>query len=194
MTYPDTITPDFSNRDTLLGVDPLILKRWSPRAFSKTPVSDEDVELLFDAARWAPSCFNEQPWRFHVSTERNFDQFLSLLNESNQIWASNAGLLGFVVVKKTFTQNDKPNAYAEFDAGAAWLAMSLQARQMGLYTHGMGGIKHAEVAEYLGLDEDHKVVCGFAIGVAAAADTLPEELAAKEKPSARRALADILLR
>jgi nitroreductase len=194
MTYPDTITPDFSNRDTLLGVDPLILKRWSPRAFSKTPVSDEDVELLFDAARWAPSCFNEQPWRFHVSTERNFDQFLSLLNEGNQIWASNAGLLGFVVVKKTFTQNDKPNAYAEFDAGAAWLAMSLQARQMGLYTHGMGGIKHAEVAEYLGLDEDHKVVCGFAIGVAAAADTLPEELAAKEKPSARRALADILLR
>jgi len=194
MKYPDTINPDFSNRDALLGVDPLILKRWSPRAFSKTPVSDADVELLFEAARWAPSCFNEQPWRFHVSTEKNFEQFLSLLNAGNQIWASNAALLGFVVVKKTFTQNDKPNAYAEFDAGSAWLAMSLQARQMGLYTHGMGGIKHAEVAEYLGLDSDHKVVCGFAIAVAAEADSLPEELAAKEKPSARRALADILLR
>jgi nitroreductase len=194
MKYPDTINPDFSNRETMLGVDPLILKRWSPRAFNKTGIRDEDVELLFEAARWAPSCFNEQPWRFYVSTEQNFAHFLDLLVEGNQLWAKNASLLGFVVVKKSFTRNEKPNAYAEFDAGAAWLAMTLQARRMGLYTHGMGGIKHAEVAEYLGLDEDHKVVCGFAIGVATDADTLPEELAAKEKPSTRRPLSEILVR
>lgn len=192
MSYPDTITPDFSARDALVGVDPLQVKRWSPRAFVKTDINDNDLALLFEAARWAPSCFNAQPWVFHVSTDRSFDDYLNLLLEGNQQWANQASVLGFVVVKQSFAHNGKPNAYAEYDAGAAWMAMTLQARQMGLYTHGMGGIKHEEVAAYLKLDEDHKVVCGFAIGVAAAPDTLPDELAAKEKPSPRKPLSDVL--
>lgn len=192
--YPDTISPDFSARDPLPGTDPLQVLRWSPRAFVKTAISDADVELLFEAARWAPSCFNAQPWEFHISTDNNFDDYLNLLVEGNQLWAANASLLGFVVVRKSFPHNGKPNAYAEFDAGAAWMAMTLQARQMGLYTHGMGGIKHEEVARYLKLDDDHKVVCGLAIGVAATAETLPDELAAKEKPSPRKPLAEVLRR
>lgn len=194
MKYPDTISPDFSARDALPGVDPLQAQRWSPRAFVKTAISDADLALLFEAARWAPSCFNAQPWAFHVSTDKTFDAYHDLLLEGNQQWAGQASVLGFVVVKKTFPHNGKPNAYAEFDAGAAWMAMTLQARQMGLYTHGMGGIKHEEVAAYLKLDDDHKVVCGFAIGVAAAPDTLPDELAAKEKPSPRKSLSDVLRR
>lgn len=194
MKYPDTLSPDFSARDPLPGVDLSLVRRWSPRAFVKTSISAADIGLLFDAARWAPSCFNAQPWVFHVSTDRTFDDYLGLLVEGNQIWARNASLLGFVVVKKTFAHNGKVNAYAEFDAGAAWMAMTMQARQLGLYTHGMAGIKHDEVANYLKLDEDHKVVCGLAIGVASAPETLPEELAAKEKPSPRKPLSDVLRR
>lgn len=192
MKYPDTISPDFSARDALDGVDPLQVNRWSPRAFVKTGISDNDLALLFEAARWAPSCFNAQPWVFHVSTDKTFGDYLDLLLEGNQLWARQASVLGFVVVRKTFPHNGKANIYAEYDAGAAWMAMTLQARQMGLYTHGMGGIKHEEVAAYLKLDDDHKVVCGFAIGVAATPDTLPAELAAKEKPSPRKPLSDVL--
>lgn len=194
MSYPDTISPDFSARDALDGVDPLQVTRWSPRAFVKTAISENDLARLFEAARWAPSCFNAQPWVFHVSTDKSFDQYLNLLLEGNQQWAKQASVLGFVIVKKSFAHNGKPNAYAEYDAGAAWMAMTLQARQMGLYTHGMGGIKHEEVAAYLNLDDDHKVVCGFAIGVATTPDTLPDELAAKEKPSPRKPLSEVLRR
>ncbi|MBU2097125.1 MAG: nitroreductase family protein [Gammaproteobacteria bacterium] len=194
MTYPDNLTPDFSARDIADGVDHTIAHRWSPRAFKKVPVSDQDVNILFEAARWAPSCFNAQPWVFYVSNDNTFEQYLSLLVEGNQVWAKNASLIGFVVVKKSFEHNGKPNNYAEFDAGAAWMAMSLQARQMGLYTHGMGGIHHQQVAEYLALDDDHKVVCGFVIGVAESPDVLPAEVAAKEKPSARKPLLQVLRR
>ena len=194
MTYPDNLTPDFSARDIADGVDATIAHRWSPRAFKKVPVSDQDVNILFEAARWAPSCFNAQPWVFYVSTDNTFEQYLSLLLEGNQVWAKNASLIGFVVVKTSFEHNGKPNNYAEFDAGAAWMAMSLQARQMGLYTHGMGGIHHQQVAEYLALDDDHKVVCGFVIGVADNPDVLPAEVAAKEKPSARKPLSHVLRR
>jgi nitroreductase len=194
MPYPDSINPDFSARDSLPGVDETLARRWSPRAFVKTPIAEADINLLFEAARWAPSCFNDQPWEFHVSSDRTFDDFLNLLLEGNQVWAKNASLLCFVVVRKTFKHNGKDNAYAEFDAGAAWLALSLQARQMGLYTHGMGGIKHQEVADYLQLDNNHKVICGIAIGVAAEPDLLPADVAAKEKPSGRKPLADVLKR
>ncbi|MDF1622478.1 nitroreductase family protein [Pseudohongiella nitratireducens] len=194
MSYPDKISPDFSQRNALSGVDSWLSERWSPRSFVKTDIADNDVETLFDAARWAPSCFNDQPWQFHVSTDTNFDEYLDLLMEGNQAWAKNASLLCFVVVRKQFDQNGKPNPYAEFDAGAAWMALSLQARKMGLYTHGMGGIKHDEVASYLKLDDNHKVICGIAIGVADEPSALPDDIAKREKPSPRKPLADVLIR
>lgn len=192
--YPDTLTPDFSARDIGNDVDDTIAHRWSPRAFKKVPIAVQDINTLFEAARWAPSCFNAQPWRFYVSNDTSFDDYLSLLMEGNQVWARNASLIGFVVVRKTFEHNGKPNNYAEFDAGAAWMALSLQAREMGLYTHGMGGIHHQQVAEYLALDDNHKVVCGFVIGVADSPDVLPAEVAAKEKPTGRKPLSQVLTR
>jgi nitroreductase len=194
MKYPDTLIADFSARDAAHDVDKTIAQRWSPRAFKKAAIAEQDIQTLFEAARWAPSCFNAQPWIFYVSTDQSFDKYLSLLVEGNQVWAKNASLICFVVVKKTFEHNNKPNSYAEFDAGAAWMAMALQARQMGLYTHGMGGIEHQQVADYLELDNDHKVVCGIAIGIADTPDTLPRDIAAKEKPSARKPLTQVLRR
>jgi len=194
MKYNDSITADFSARDISAHVDQTLATRWSPRAFKKEPIAEQDIETLFEAARWAPSCQNAQPWRFYVSTEASFDQYLSLLVEGNQVWAKNASLLCFVVVKKSFEHNGKPNGFAEFDAGAAWMALAMQARRMGLYTHAMGGIKAPEITQALALDDDYKVVCGIAIGVAADASTLPAELAAREKPTPRKALADIVFR
>lgn len=194
MTYPDTLTPDFSERELAQGVVQAIASRWSPRAFRKAKIQDQDVQTLFEAARWAPSCFNAQPWQFHVSSEQTFDDYLALLMEGNQQWAKNASLICFVVVKKSFEHNGSPNPYAEFDAGAAWMALALQARSMGLYTHAMGGVHHQQAAQYLGLDDDHKVVCGIVIGVADTPETLPAELAAREKPSGRKPLAQILKR
>ena len=181
---------DFSRRDPAPGVDPLFHTRWSPRSFRKTTLPDRVLRAIFDAARWAPSCFNDQPWRFITNTDdTDFGLFHGLLTEGNQQWARNASLLGFVVARKHFKHNGKPNNSATFDCGAAWLSLTLQARRFGLYTHGMGGIKRDEVYSALDIDpEKHYVVCGFALGVLDTPQSLTEDLAANEKPSARASL------
>ena len=194
MNYPESITASFSQRDPLDGVDALFHQRWSPRSFRKTDISENDLATLFDAARWSPSCFNEQPWRFHTSTASTFDLFFDLLTEGNQSWAGNASVLGFMVAARHFARNDKPNDYAEFDTGAAWMALTLQARKLGLYTHGMGGIHHDEVYEKLDIDKaKFRVICGFAIGVIDTPDKLPDNKRDMEKPSPRKPLSEIWL-
>ena len=183
---------DFSSRDPVKGVDPLFHQRWSPRSFSKQGLRKDVVERIVDAARWSPSCFNAQPWRIYTSSDANFADFLGLLMEGNQIWAKDAELLGFFVAQKQFEHNGKPNDYAEFDCGAAWMALTLQAQAEGLYTHGMGGIYHEQVAQYLGLDlTQYKVVMGFAVGHIGSPDALPTDLAEREQPSPRKPLSEI---
>jgi len=147
------------------GVEPLISHRWSPRAYLDAPVSDDELALVFEAARLSPSCYNEQPWRFFTSTPDSYARFLDLLVDANQAWAKTAPVIGFVAASRLFARNGKVNYHAAFDSGAAWMAMSLQARALGLYTHGMGGIHYHRVYSALGLDEQtHQVLCGFAIG------------------------------
>jgi nitroreductase len=183
---------DFSLRDPLSGVDPQFPTRWSPRAFKKTPVPDNVLARLIDAARFAPSCFNEQPWRFYTSNQRNFEEFLHLLLEGNQLWAKNAAVIGFLVVERHFARNNTENQHARFDAGAAWMSLCLQAQREGLCSHGMGGIKYDEIATYLQLDNNsHDVVMGFAIGEIGDKTDLPEALAEKEQPSPRKPLDEI---
>lgn len=183
---------DFSQRDPVDGVSELLWQRWSPRAFTKTSIEPAVLTRIMDAARWAPSCFNQQPWRFHTSTDATFDAFLALLVEGNQSWAKDAAVLGFVVAKKQFDHNDSDNPYARFDAGAAWMALSLQARLEGLHTHGMGGIHADEAAAYLQIDSGaFEVVMGFAIGLAVEPAKLSEEQRARETPNARQSLGAI---
>ena len=184
---------DFSERDPADGVDPLFYQRWSPRAFNKKPIDEKTLKTIFDAARWAPSCYNDQPWQFITSNgEQDFDFFYNLLTEFNQAWAHRASLLGFIIARKHFEHNGKPNQVATFDCGAAWLAMTLQARQLGLYTHGMGGIKRDEVYKAFDLDTNKfEVICGFALGYIDSAKQLPEDLAEIEKPSPRKPLEQI---
>ncbi len=184
---------DFSNRSPLPQVSELFHRRWSPRAFKKTQLPVGIIKSIFDAVRWAPSCFNEQPWLFVTSSGNNdFDTFLNLLNESNQLWAQNAGLIGFIFAKKTFTHNGTDNNKAKFDCGAAWMSLTLQANMHGLYTHGIGGINYADVHRTLNIAPDeYDIICGFALGELDQPQSLPEQLRGKEKPSARKSLEDI---
>jgi len=184
--------PDFSARISDTGVAPLFLERWSPRAFQRYSIDADTLTRIMDAARWSPSCFNAQPWRFYTSTEATFDDFLSLLVEGNQGWAKDVSVIGFLIGQKHFEHNGKPNAYSAFDSGAAWMSMTLQARMEGLYTHGMGGIKANEVAEYLKLDtEQYEVLMGFTIGKLADFEGLSDEQRANEVPNQRKALDDV---
>ena len=179
---------DFSPRDYQAGVDELFYRRWSPRSFKSTPVPQSSLRQVFDAARWAPSCYNEQPWLFVTSTEKTRETFINLLVEGNQSWAKTAPVIGFVVANRHFEHNGKENNFAAFDSGAAWMSMTLQARMLGLYTHGMGGIKFDEVYGTLKLDKDkYQVLCGFVLGELEMTENSAEQMLV----STRKALADI---
>ncbi|MDX1694944.1 MAG: nitroreductase family protein [Ketobacteraceae bacterium] len=182
----------FDQRDPVPGVAEVLYKRWSPRAFAQATLSQQQMNRLIDAARWSPSCYNEQPWRFYTSTADTFSDFVNLLVEANQAWAKHASVLGFLAGRKHFRKNGKPNDSYQLDCGSAWMAMTIQARLDGLYTHGMAGIKKAEVAEYLGLDtEQEEVLMGFAIGMVGDKHQLSEAMQEKEYPSPREPLSVI---
>ena len=183
---------DFSNRDALAGVLPSLVTRWSPRAFQPFEIDHETLARLMDAARWSPSGFNEQPWRFFTSDADTFNQYLALLDEKNRAWAQHASVIGFLVGKTHFRRNNNPNSSFALDCGAAWFAMTLQAQHEGLHTHGMAGIDRAGIAEYLHLDPNaEQVLMGFAIGKRGDTAQLPEGLQALEQPSGRLPLEDI---
>src|SRR5262245_53806068 len=112
--------------------------RWSPRAFAPTPVTKEQLATLFEAARWAPSCYNEQPWLVGYATSAaDRERMLVLLVEGNRSWASKAPVLGIAFARRNFTHNGKPNRWGPFDTGAASFALALQAHALGLATHFM---------------------------------------------------------
>lgn len=183
---------DFSNRQALTGVDPQFADRWSPRAFDGSVIDEKVLARIFEAARWSPSCFNEQPWRFYTSTSSSFDDFLTVLVEGNQAWVKTASVIGFVAARQKFARNGKDNAYAEYDCGAAWMALALQCRKEGLYSHGMAGFDKEAAQKLLGLnDSEEKVKMAFCIGRLANLDALDEEKRAKEKPNSRKALNEI---
>lgn len=178
------------------NIDSLFLKRWSPRAFDKDfKISDEEVKNLMGAARWSPSSYNDQPWRFVFAKrdDKEFESFIDLLMDMNQTWAKNASAIGFIFAKRVSDKTGEENLVAEFDCGAAWMAMTLQARKDGLYTHGMGGIHRDKTYAALNIPkDDFKVICAFAIGKKASKDILPEDLKKKEKLSDRKEIDEIL--
>lgn len=174
-------------------VDAIFLDRWSPRAFLPEPLDARDVEALFEAARWAPSCNNDQPWTFvYATSDEDRARFLPILVEKNQVWAKHAPLLGFVVARRNFGHHPAPNRWSNFDAGAAWMALCIQARRRGLYTHGMGGFDQAKSYEVLGVPEaTHEVIAAFVVGRKGDPSTLPDELREREAPNTRKPHADV---
>lgn len=169
-------------------VDPLFLGRWSQRAFSSRPLTKQQIAALFEAARWAPSANNLQPWLFvYAQTPEALEKARTLLKESNQRWASRAPLLIFVFARKKHPETGAPIRTAEFDTGAAWQSLALQAHKLGLTTRAMGGIHHDEVHDALGVPrEEFESMVAVAVGYPGDARELPDDLRAKERPSARK--------
>jgi nitroreductase len=148
-------------------LDPLLAARWSPRGFSDRPIEPGSLRTLFEAARWAASCFNEQPWRFVVATKADPEQFnriLGTLMEKNQEWAKTAGALAISTGKKTFTHNGAPDRFGLHDAGAALANLMIQATADGLQVHAMGGFDAARARAEFGIPEDFEVGAAIAIG------------------------------
>lgn len=171
-------------------VDPQFVERWSRRAFSEQPLRPDQVASLFEAARWAPSGSNLQPWLFvYASQPESLARARELLIDSNRRWASRAPLLVFVFARKRHPQTGVALRSAVFDTGAAWQSLALQAHKLGLSARAMGGIHHARVFEALGVpEEDFESIVGVAIGYPAERETLPADLHEKEQPNARKSV------
>jgi len=151
----------------LPGTLDVIRRRWSPRAFSDRPVSSLDLTLLLEAARWAASSANEQPWRFIIARKSDPETHKKLFDslvEGNQSWAKNAPLLLLTVAKRTFTSNGNPNRVALHDAGIALANLMLQATSMGIYTHAMAGFDREKARANFAIPEDFELGAAVAIG------------------------------
>jgi nitroreductase len=172
-------------------LDAQFLARWSPRAFSGEKIPDAELRSLFEAARWAPSSYNLQPWRFFYALRGtpDFDIFLGLLMEFNQGWAKDAGVLVILASKTTaiLPGNDAPvpTRTHSFDTGAAWAYFALAAQQRGWAAHAMGGFDVARATATLNLPDDIQPEVAIAIGRRGDPSTLPESLRARETPSPR---------
>ena len=177
------------------SINPLILNRSSPRSMTGEELNDEDIMSLFEAARWAPSSFNNQPWRF-IYAKRNtgyWDRLFNLLADTNKSWAKNAALLAVVISRKNFEFNGKPARTHQFDAGSAWENLALEASSRGIVAHGMQGFDYEKARTELGIPADFEVMAMIAIGKRGPKENLPTELQDKEKPNDRKALKDIIM-
>ena len=184
-----------TGRTSEFDVHPLILNRWSPRAMSGELLSHEELMTLFEAARWAPSCFNDQPWKFHYATKDSpkWNDVFSLLVEFNQSWCKNAAALAILTTQKNFSHNGKPNRNAISDSGAAWENLALQASSMGLIARGMGGYDVEKARSFLNLPEDTEIIHMIAIGRPGKKEDLPTDLQTQETPSGRKELKEIAI-
>lgn len=167
--------------------------RWSPRAMSGEALDRAEIDTLLEAARWAPSCFNAQPWRFAwvTPTSPGWQRVFDSLVEGNRSWAVNAGALFAVASRCDFEHNGKPNDVHAFDAGAAWMSLALQAADLGLVAHGMRGFDLDTARAALQLPEGFALHAIVAVGHPGERESLPEALQARETPSPRKALTGI---
>ena len=177
--------------NTRVDIDPLIAARWSPRAFDpERAIQRETITALLEAAHWAPSCYNEQPWRFIVCNKHDNEvawQFaLSCLMQINQLWAKNAPLLITACASEVFTHNGKPNRWAQYDTGAASMNICLQATSLGLFAHQMGGFDAERVHEIFKLPDGLTPMSVIAVGHYGSLDKLDADFVAGETAARER--------
>lgn len=182
-----------NNRTTKYEIEDVFLERYSPRAMSGESISKEELMTLFEAARWAPSASNIQPWRFvyAIRDTQEFEVFLSFLTANNRDWCKKAGALVVTISKKT-NKDGNPSITHSFDAGSAWENLALQASSMSLVSHGMAGFDYNVAKEKLNVPDDYSVEMMIAIGRPGKIEDLPEPLRAREKPSDRKLLEEIV--
>jgi len=173
------------------------ITRWSPRAFSGETIDEQTLLSFFEAARWAPSAYNSQPWRFLYARRDtpNWERYLGLLNEFNRGWAQHASALVIIASKTTFTApgatEESPALWHTFDTGAAWAHLALQASISGYHTHGMAGFDQELTRKELKVPEGYDLHAAVAIGKLGDKSTLAEYLQARETPSPRLPLSKL---
>jgi nitroreductase len=176
------------------AIELLFIDRWSPRSMNGKPLDDAELMRLFEAARWAPSTYNEQEWRFLYARRDtpHWPAFFGLLMEANQVWCAQAAVLMVVLSHKVFTRNGSPNPVHTFDAGAAFENLALQGAVMGLVVHGMAGFDRDKARATLAVPEDYDVEAMVAVGHPGDPAELPPQLQAREVPSGRNALREFI--
>lgn len=175
-------------------ITPLIINRWSPRALSGEKLNDEELLSLFEAAKWAPSAFNSQPWRFIYAKNGtpSWDKLYSTLADGNKVWTAKAAVLVLVISRGNFEYNGLPNPTASFDCGSAWQSLALEASARGLVAHAMSGFDYDAVRAKLSIPEGYKPEAMIALGRPGNKDDLPENLRAVEFPSDRKKVREII--
>lgn len=182
--------------ETSNPVHDLIRSRWSPRAFADKPIAEVDMHTLFEAASWAASSYNEQPWRYiyaHRGEEEGFQRLLSCINPGNQQWARNASVLVLSLAGKHFTRNGRSNRHYMHDAGAANTTLLLQAASMDIYGHMMAGFDYEKTVKTFDLSEDAEPVCFMALGYLGDSVQLDEAfLKSEHQARSRKALQEFI--
>lgn len=181
-------------RKSTYPIHQVMLKRWSPRAMSGESISEKELFTLLEAARWAPSSFNNQPWKFIFARKGTpfWKPFLELLSKSNRTWARHAGVLIILASQRTHTHNGKYSQTHSFDTGAAWENLALQATFMDdIVTHAMEGFDYEKAKQLAGIDEEHEVEAMIAIGRPGDITTLPIDLQQAETHSERKDMDEI---
>jgi len=180
------------NRKAEFPVTPLFLNRWSPRAFSSRKVSGEDLYTVLEAAHWAPSSNNDQPWRFIIaSTDEQLGRFHQFLNEFNLLWAAKAPVL-ILLASDKLRANGDPNGAHAFDSGTAWGSLALQAKLLGLVTHAIGGFDREKARRLLQVPDHIELHAVIALGYQGDREDLPEALRQREVPNGRKPLKEVV--
>ncbi len=185
-------------RQSTHAIHPLFINRWSPRAFTGEAIDQATLHSLFEAARWAPSANNSQPWRFVYAHNgsQHWPELLQLLNEKNRAWAAKASALIVLLSKTTHVRAGSdaatPLRNHSLDAGAAWAHLALQAEHAGWHTHAIGGFDRDQARVLLGVPQGYNVEIAIAIGKQASRDSLSAELQAREQPTQRNPLDSLI--
>jgi nitroreductase len=182
-------------RTPTYNIHSVILNRWSPRSMTGEELTDEVLMSLFEEARWAPSSYNNQPWRF-IYAKRNtehWDRLFNLLVEGSKVWAKNAAALVVVIARKNFEHNEKPARTNQFDTGAAWENLALETTSRGLAVHGMQGFDYEKARKDLEVPDNSDVVAMIAIGMRGPRNLLPPQLQEREYPNDRKPLKEIVM-
>ncbi|MEQ8909859.1 MAG: nitroreductase family protein [Vicingaceae bacterium] len=177
-----------------MKVSEAIEKRWSPRAFSNQEIDRNQMKSLLEAAGTAPSCFNEQPWRYLIGFkgDDSYNKIMDCLVEFNQNWAKTAPVLMIGVVSKEFARNEKPNPHARHDLGAATAYLTIQAMEHDIFVHQMAGFSADKAKEKFNIPDSYEAVTAIALGYIGDSSQLPKDLQDQEKPSRdRKALKEI---
>lgn len=183
----DTLTlEDMKKPDTKAPLTELLAKRWSPRAFADTPIAQEVLVSLLEAARWSPSSSNEQPWRFIVGQkgDSTYDKLFDVLKEGNQGWAKNAPVLTLAVARMTREKSGNPNGHAWHDVGASLAHLTVQATAHDIYVHQMGGYSADKATDVFKIPEPFQPVTALALGYLGDVNALDEDK--KEREFAKR--------